>query len=434
MTVVAEEAPSTPVELRELKRRLAARAFAARVGLEERVEILAEVSTRWSDPADRYRREGLRSLVEEGGYSPETAAAGLDATLRPWTERAWRELARSELGPVVRSGSNGGRLNGRSGTRVAPQPIPLVLGSALPAPNLLPLFFALLSGGAPIAKAGRRLPSFPAVALASVAAVDRGLAGCGCTVRWDRARMDLTGALLEGASVVSVTGGDEAVAAIRSRIDPATRLLAHPHKMSFAYVGASAVASAEATIASAERLARDVALHDQHGCLSPVGVLVEASGPDLRRFARILAEALEDRARAWPRSTPSPGEAVAIRSFHDRFVLAEARRNGWRVLADPGLAWVVGVLRRGEALPPPALFRCVWVAPVRDPREADRLLRPWRGITAAIGFKGSGAARASARALARSLGASRFCALGRMQSPPLSWRRDGIRPVRGFLP
>jgi hypothetical protein len=417
--IVRPLAPGAPAELRALKEVLAGRLGDRPRPLAERVEVLAEVSRRWTDPADPYRRAGLRALAREAGYAPSTAAAGLDATFCPWTLAAWRELARRELGQASPRG---------------PGVVPHVLGGSLPGPNLLPLFFTLLVGGAPVARAGRRIPSFPALALASVAAVDPALGDLAAICRWPRARADLTRALFEGARVGSVTGGDRAVAEVRALAGPGTRLLTHPHKVSFAYLGAGAVASPAAAAGTAARLARDVALHDQQGCLSPVGVLVAAAGNSrLEAFARALAAALEERERTWPRARPAVREAAAIRAFHDAFVLAGEREGRPRVFAGGGLAWVVGAVAAGELPPASPLFRCVWVGSVGGAPEALRLLARWRGATAAVGFRGSSAEREGARVLARELGASRLCPLGRMQSPPLAWRQDGARPLRAFL-
>ena len=411
--------PASSGDVRELRRALAARLRDGVPPLAERVEILAQVCRRWMDPADPFRTAGIRSLSREAGFAPATAAAGLDATFRPWTPAAWRALALRELA---------GREHARAGV------VPHVLAGSLPAPNLLPLFLTLLAGGAPIARSGRRLPGFAAVALASVAAVEPRLGRLGAVCRWPRERADLTRALFDGARRGTVTGGDEAVAALGGLAPGVTGLVRHPHRASFALVARSAAACEAAARRTAARLARDVALHDQQGCLSPVGVLVEAADPDsLGRLARALARSLDAHERRWPRSRPLLAEAAAVRSFPDAFALTESR-HPVPVLAGPSLGWVIGTLAPGERPPRRSpLFRCVWVASVAGAAEALRLLAPWRGATAALGFRGAADERRLARAVALGLRASRLCAVGRMQSPPLAWRQDGVRPLRALL-
>lgn len=423
--------PASPDELCEIKRDLAERCRALRRAPAERAQVLAETCRRWRERRDPFRLAGIRSLVEQGGFAPETAAAGLDAMLRPWDERAWVRLARSELG----SGSLAA--DGRAGTGALPSHasagvVPHVLGSALPAPNFLPLLLTLLAGKAPLARAGRWLPDFPAVVLASLGAVDPELGALGAVCRWPRERADLTLSLFAASTVGSVTGSDGAVAAVRSLLEPGTRLLEHPHRLSLACVCARAARAGRPAAGSARRLARDVALHDQLGCLSPVGVVVEGGAVAAERFARALACALAERAQTWPRSAPRPHEAARVRAFHDVFALAPAAGRT-RVLAGEALGWVVGVLAAGDSPPAPALYRCVWVLPVRDLAQAAVRLAALRGVVAALGFRGSAKDLPRARALARALDATRLAPLGRMQSPPLGWRRDGVAPLGSLV-
>ena len=152
------------------------------------------------------------------------------------------------------------------------------------------------------------------------------------------------------------------------------------------------------------------------------------------RFAEALAAALEECQRRWPRAALDPAAALAVRGFHDVLALREAQGRGARVLAGDRLAWVVGALEEGSLPVPAPLHRCLSVRAVAGPREARRVLGRWRGSTAALGVVGDAALRTRVRALARALGATRVVPLGRMQSPPLAWRQDGVRPVLDLLP
>lgn len=410
-------------ELRRLTAELEGRLCGAPIPAAERAEALGEVCRRWRDPANRFRRAIVRSLVEEAGRAPATAAAGLDASLRAWSPGAWRALA-ARL-PAA----------GAAGSEPWVGVVPHVLGSALPAPHVLPIFFTLLAGGAALARVGRHAPSLPAIAVAALADVDPRLALRAAVGRWPRDRADLTRALFAGARVGTATGGDAAAAAITSLVGPGTRLLAHPHRVSFAYVGASALGARAGTSSVAARLALDVALHDQEGCLSPVGALVEGGRRAVLRFADQLAAGLADRQAVWPRAALGPAAALSVRAFHDAFAVVAAERRGARVLAGDGLAWVVGVLAEGGGPPPWASFgRSLWVAAVTGAAEGRRTVGRWRGATASLGVVGNASERRRARWLADWLGAWRRAPVGRMQSPPLAWRQDGARPVLDLLP
>jgi hypothetical protein len=233
--------------------------------------------------------------------------------------------------------------------------------------------------------------------------------------------------------VGSATGSDAAAAAVASLIGPGTRLLAHPHRVSFALVGDGALGTAAARARLAERLAADVSLHDQQGCLSPVGVVVEGRSTTAAAFAEDLAEALAACERLRPRAALGPGAALAVRAFHDDLALRQAE-GGARVLAGERLAWVVASLEHGSLPTSAPLHRCVWVRAVEGPGEPGRLLARWRGKTASLGVAGDAGLRRRGRSLAASLGATRVVPVGRMQSPPLSWRQDGAHPVLDLLP
>ncbi|HEY7530368.1 MAG TPA: acyl-CoA reductase [Gemmatimonadota bacterium] len=401
-------------ELRALKGALGERLRSGAPPLARRVEVLAEVSARWRRRRDPFRLLAVARLGSEAGLSPASAEAGLDATLVAWTPRAWRTLAEREV----------------AGGGAPPGVVPHVLAGALPGPALLPLFFTLLAGGAPMARAGRRAPSLPALGLASVAAVDPELGARGAVCRWPRGRADLLAALFEDAAVGSATGGDAAVAAVRAHVPTGVRLLAHPSRTSVAAVAAGALARDRDVGGAARRLARDVTLHDQAGCLSPVGVLVVGGGASAaERLAAALARELERTERRRPRLRPDPDEAAALRAFHDSFAAAGRRR----VHAGEGLAWVVGRLAPGERPPASPLLRSVWVLPVPDAAGAERALAAWRGRLAGFGVLGTPSERSALRAVGRALGASWLPRAGRLQSPPLAWRADGIRPVADLL-
>jgi hypothetical protein len=413
-------------EIARLRRDLLERARAWRISPAERALALVDVCRRWREPDDPGRRALLASLIHEGGYAPSTAEAGLDASLRRWGPGAWRSLAAR----LPDSEGRGG--DAREGVEVGV--VPHVLGSALPGPNLLPILFTLLAGGAPLVRVGRHVPTLPAAALASLARVEPRLASRAAVCRWPRERAELTRALFAGARVGSATGSDGATTAVASLIETGTRLLAHPHRVSFAYLGAAATASPEGRRLAARRLAVDVSLHDQQGCLSPVGVLMEgraAAAP--LELAESLAEALAERERLWPSGERDVAGALAVRSFHDEIALRAARGGGTRVFSGERLSWVVAAIGGGGVPSRAPLHRCVWVRGVRGPSEALGLLGRWRGATAALGVAGDAPLRNRARALARALGATRVVPLGRMQSPTLAWRQDDLHPLLDLL-
>jgi hypothetical protein len=161
-----------------------------------------------------------------------------------------------------------------------------------------------------------------------------------------------------------------------------------------------------------------VALWDQLGCLSPVAVYAVGDidpGP-------ALADALARAEARWPRGRVAPDAANAALSEAD-----QARMRGARVWADAAGRYTV-VRESDTRWRPTPLHRFVRVHPVPDTAVLIDALRPLGPHLACAALEGFGAATRDLALACAGLGASRVCAPGRMQEPPLSWCR-GNRSV-----
>jgi acyl-CoA reductase-like NAD-dependent aldehyde dehydrogenase len=382
------------------------------------LEVLGVVLDRWCDPRSEVRRTLAELHPDTSGLSPETVTAGLAHGLEGagWRGAALESLAASELGtPDALE------------TTVGPPVVAVVHGGVIPMPTLLDVLAALLVRSPVLAKPAARDPVTPRLVMQSLAEADAELGACVALADFRRDDAASLGALLE-ADRVLVTGSDVAVAAVVERAG-ASRCLAHGHGVSVATWGADLVDPD----AAAERLAVDVALWDQLGCLSPVACYgVGASDAALDAFADALARALAGREAAWPRGEID-AEAAAL-------VAAERAGAEWRaaagrsvaVHAGAGTSWTV--IREDDAeLRPAPLHRFVRVHPVADVDALERALTPLARHLAAVALEGFGAGTAEVERRVRALGASRTCRFGALQSPPLTWRRDHlpVLPVAG---
>lgn len=198
-----------------------------------------------------------------------------------------------------------------------------------------------------------------------------------------------------GADLVVAMGSDATIEAIRPTLKPGARLAAHGSAWSLAWV-----------TRDVSGLASDLALHDGRGCLSPAVVF----SPIADAAAR-LADALREAQARWPVGEISAAEGSAIR----------ARRALARVLGRSvdGDGWAVHVLP-ADRFVPAGLPRAPVLVPVRDLEEAIAAARRWPS-RATIGTDDPEAAAAW-----QGLGASRVCALGQMQRPPMRRTHDGV--------
>ena len=96
-----------------------------------------------------------------------------------------------------------------------------------------------------------------------------------------------------------------------------------------------------------------------------------------------------------------------------------------------GTSWTV--IREADArLRPTPLHRFLRVHPVRDASALLDALAPYAAHLAGVALAGFDADRPELDQALLALGASRVCAPGALQAPPLSWRREGL-PVLGSL-
>jgi hypothetical protein len=147
------------------------------------------------------------------------------------------------------------------------------------------------------------------------------------------------------------------------------------------------------------------------------------------RVAEALAGALERVERRLPRG-PLPCEAAAALAREREeaeFRAAAGRAVG--VLSGAGTLWTV--VREEDATPRPApLHRFVRVVPVEGAAGLVEALVPLGPHLAGVAVGGFGREQAEVARRLAGLGASRVCAPGRMQCPPLAWHHDG----QGVLP
>ena len=151
------------------------------------------------------------------------------------------------------------------------------------------------------------------------------------------------------------------------------------------------------------RLAEDVALFDQRGCLSPRVVLVNAGAGFARDVAKSLSLQLEKLQARVPRGHLEAAELAAIAAYR-----ATASFTGEVFAA--GLGFVS--LGESATWPMPPTGRNVHVLSTSDVTKSLSSLRP---MLTSCAFAGSAQLRNALRAF---LPGARVCSIGEMQSPP----------------
>jgi hypothetical protein len=412
--VTPDEITENLVRLRAAGERLKRRPF------REVVDLLGAVLDGWRDPNSSWRRDLEDRLPAATGFTAPLVREGLRRALDDWTSDALRELAIRELGPIdALDSASDHRVSGFETTAV-------LLAGSIPMPSLLALIAPLAVRSPVLAKAASRDPLTPHLVAQSIAEADAELGRCIRIVDFAATNDDCTRALLE-ADCICATGSDATIAAVQSQVRPPRRLVVDGHRLSVAAV--TPPENADRRIDLAERLAVDIALWDQLGCLSPIAVFVVDPDPShAAALGEALAVALANAEQDWPRGSTDASAAHAIAQQRAE---AEVRRAAGRAVAvhvSDFTAWTV-IVEDGTDLRPAPLHRFIRVIPVANPESLLDAIRPLGPHLAAVAIEGFGAeATGLARALAE-LGASRVCAPGSLQSPPLDWRHAG----RGVL-
>jgi len=380
---------------------IAARDRLRRRPLRETIAALAAAAARW-----RADEALLAALPAAARLSAPVVAEGVAIAAAALDADAMTALVDREWGPgaAARPAPDG------------PALVAHVLASNVPALALPAIALAALAGAAMLIKSGRDDTLSAEAFVRALGGVDPELAATVVATYWPGGSAAADDAVV-GADVVVLTGGDAMLGALAPRVRG--RLIAHGARASVALVGRAALADADAV---ADALAVDVALHDQRGCLSPQAVYVETGGAlGVEAFAERLHAAL---ARVAARLQPGPA------TLQERAVArGEAARAEWSgasaVHAGAGGTVIVDP---DPTFAPTAGLRSVRVHPLATAGALPACL-PAAGIECVGAAAVDGAPLAAAL---RARGASRLCAVGRMQRPSLAWPR-GQHPPLGAL-
>jgi hypothetical protein len=379
----------------------APQAALATLSEERLIAAWSETVEAFLDPASPERRSLDPDLLRSCRLSPEGLEAALAAVLGGVREAPFRALLRAVAG----------RRTPEAGFVLA------ILAGNLPALAVQPLAAAVALRRPALLKSSSAEPWFAPAFLAALIEREAALAGAYAAATWPGGDREIEGPILERAGRV-LAYGDQATLDDLARRAPG-KLFGYGPKTSLGIVGA--VESGEIPEIAAG-LARDIALFDQHGCLSVAAVYTTLPAMDL---ADALARELARLALAWP---PGPAEPQALAAVQQLRLAAELR--GLYIRGSSPSEGTVIVEPEPRFVPSPGL-RTVRIHPLDDLARLPALLAPWADQLQGAALAGA-AAEALRPALA-ALGVSRFAPPGELQHPDASWHNGGIHPLDALL-
>jgi hypothetical protein len=415
---MCDEAALTPITARELAQmvdalRRARRGLAVRRAGEV-VALLDEVVDAWLVPDSFWFERAAALLPAATGFSPEMVRCALPTMLEPLRAPALADLLAEE-----------------GGTWRGPECILHVLAGNLPGLAAIPAVLSLAIGSSALLKAGRGDRVVPALFAASIAERDADLGACIAAAYWPGGERACEEVALAAADLIVASGDDDTIADLSARARG--RFLGYGHRVSFAVIAREVADGDDAARRAAERLAEDIAIWDQRGCLSPQLCFVEGSFDTAVQFGGLVAEALGALAPRLPPARPSPADRLALRRFRDAAEWSGLGGERAVLFALEDEAHGTVVIEPQAVFRPTPLCRSLRVQPIDDISALGKALAPVRRV-----LEGAGLAAAAERwpALAEFLaacGVHRVCGLGDMQRPPLHWRQGGLPRVGSWM-
>lgn len=394
------------------------------------LRTLVRTAEDWLETDYPYRKLALKEGPAQTGFSVPVIAAGLDQFFRQLTGESLEALLAQELGTHQRldtfSASNSDTRTRRLALGTGPELLGHITAGCVPNAAFMAIVLGLLTRSAQFIKCSHGGSYLPRLFLHSIYGSEPKLGACIEMATWRGGNTELEQALFTQCDGVTATGSDEAVEAVRRALPPRVRFAGYGHQVSFGYVTREAFAGwrGKKIITAA---ATDVIAWDQLGCLSPHVFYVEENGTGTAlQFAGQLADELARRESAEPRGQVSSEIAAHIAArraiYEVRAAHAPEQTRHW--CSPDSTAWTV-VYESEPRFALSCLNRFIYVKPVTDVGEALRGADPVRDHTSTVGLA---AQEHELENLAKQFarwGATRLCALGQMQNPPLTWRHDG---------
>ncbi len=397
---------------------------------------LESAASLWLSPDSPYLQVALKFGTQESGFTAPTIEAGLRQLFGSITVAELETWIEQDLGHPYRldafCASGPERASNRRSKAIGPATVAHITAGNLPAAGVTSLVSGLVVRSAQFLKCATGCSLIPRLFAHSVREINPQLGACIEIAEWPRNRADLHEALIEPAECVTVSGTDESVAALRTRIPVTKRFVAHGHRASFAFIARETLVSGRLDTL-AEPVARDVCAWNQQGCLSPHVVYVEEGGAVTAEiFAGHLAAALDRIEHTLPRGPLPEGDAATIRSRRSFYEVRAAASDDTKLWQSAhSTAWTV-VYEADPQFQASCLNRFVYVKGVPSLAVALQGTDRIRHHVSTVGLAASPARAPELASRMADWGVTRICPVGGMQQPSLLWRHDG-RPALADL-
>lgn len=285
-------------------------------------------------------------------------------------------------------------------------------------PAIASAYCAAAAGASVILKSAADERALSPVVAAQFEALGPPLAGTVEARYWKGGDAAVEASEFGAARTIVAFGTDAAIAEIARRAGVPVRGYGASYSIALVAEGAELAAAAD-------RAARDVALFDQRGCMSPQTIYVEGDEGRALLFARALASSLGDVEHALPRSRIEHDEAASIAAAVRRLALralAPKTHGLDTLMLGPEAAGVPSFVVVVEPDGPPTLEGFGRIVAVKPCAGAKPLATTIAAASPGICFETLGHAGEIKQGEPLTRLFRRSCALGEMQRPPFGHR------------
>ncbi|GAB3066752.1 acyl-CoA reductase [Virgibacillus ainsalahensis] len=387
----------------------------------EVIDIVDTAVQKWLDPDYHLRKFAEKWLPVVTGYDSEMIRLELKRFLRTFRKKELLRFILEEFDDPTVLDDFRPRKKGGFSKAFGPNLILHFFSGNVPGLPVWNLVMGLLVKSGQLGKTSSSEPLMPVLFAQSLAEVDTNLARALAILPWKGGEYELEQPAIAEAEAVVAYGSSESVENIRDRVPAHKRFLSYGHKISFAMIGQESL-TADRYKETAHRLAEDVSVYDQQGCLSPQSIYVEEGGVvSPREFAQLLAKEMDHYNDKKPRAIISDEEALAIRSLRSQYefqtenaVYSCPNDTSWTVIYHPEPEFEASPLNRAVHI-----FRCTRL------EEIPSILLPYRQYLQTVGVTVGPRRLFQLSERLGEVGVNRICSVGKMSQAPSGWHHDG---------
>ncbi|PLC53032.1 acyl-CoA reductase [Pollutimonas nitritireducens] len=403
----------------------AARDHLASLPVLEVVDIIDRAIARMLDASDPGRQEIERMLSVVSGFDPEMVRLGINASLKAFRRPQLLRFLVEDFGDPGLLDDFRPRAKGGWTRAYGPALLGHVWAGNVPGLPLWSMVSGLLVKAGNVGKVSSDEPLFASWFARTLAEVEPRLASVFAIVWWPGGETALEQTLCRHADVLTVYGGDAALAAWQRQLPVGKRLLSHGHKFSAGLISATALDTRQSQL-MARQAALDIVRWDQQGCYSPQIFYVERGAQvSPHEFAWQLAGEMAALQHAFPRRALSLEESAAAANWRQTLGLHQLRGENIELLGPVDAPWCVAYIDEPQTPPPGASNRTACVVAVDTLDDAALRLGSQSAFLQTVGLAASPEELFRLAPLIAQAGATRICALGAMTMPAAAWHHDG---------